>query len=76
MAASRLRLPKPTHVLVSVIAALGLFTGANLTEDAKTAFAIVVHGAQFLVTTAWGIGYMLVSPVGFAELAAALRRRA
>jgi uncharacterized protein (TIRG00374 family) len=61
---------------LAVIAALGLFTGANLTEDAKTAFAIVVHGAQFLVTTAWGIGYMLVSPVGFAELAAALRRRA
>lgn len=60
---------------LAVIAALSLFTDASLTDDAKTAFAIVLHGAQFLVTTAWGIGYMLVSPVGVGDLAAALRRR-
>jgi len=60
---------------LAVIAALSLFTDVSLTEDAKTAFAIVAHGAQFLVTTAWGVGYMLVSPVGVGDLAAALRRR-
>ena len=61
---------------LAVIAALSLFTDVRLTDDAKTAFAIVVHGAQFLVTTGWGIGYMLISPVGVADLADALRRRA
>ncbi len=38
MAASRLRLPKPTHVLVSVIAALGLFlvvSGLSMAREHK-----------------------------------------
>lgn len=61
---------------LAVIAALSLFTTVSLPDDAKTAFAIVVHGVQFLLTTAWGVGYLLVSPVGVSDLLAALRRRA
>jgi uncharacterized protein (TIRG00374 family) len=59
---------------VAVIAALGLFSSNQLTDDAKTAFAIVVHGAQFLLTTLWGVGYLLVSPVRVSELVAAMKR--
>ncbi len=53
---------------LAVIASLGLFTAVPISDEAKTAFAVVVHGAQFLLTTAWGVGYFLLSPVRVSDL--------
>ncbi|MFN7950296.1 MAG: lysylphosphatidylglycerol synthase transmembrane domain-containing protein [bacterium] len=61
---------------VGVTTALSLFSDLALTDESKTAAAFVIHGVQFLVTTGWGVGYMLVSPVRLGDIATALKRPA
>ncbi len=61
---------------VGVTTALGLFSQFPLTDESKTAAAFVIHGVQFLLTTAWGVVYMVISPVRVADITSALRRPA
>ncbi len=61
---------------VGVTTALGLFSSLSLTDESKTAAAFVIHGVQFLLTTGWGVVYMVISPVRLSDIMSALKRPA
>ena len=53
----------------AIVQGMAMLPGVDLTDAEAQAFAIVMHGLQFVLTTAWGVLYLLAGSVSLREIA-------